>query len=213
MAAAQIPLFLVRGGRLVRSTGPRAWQPIEHGPPDALRILRSAAPKDGLVYLWDVDGVASGAANHEFYQRLERERIFAWIDAGCRDAEDAMDAFFAGAEALTVRLDRMTPDRLRDFADIAEGEFHIGVRFPGADPDSSVPGMELRRLVGDLGANGIVLEAESGTDRLAFQRFGRLLTDGGVPLTVLSTEPLAWLPAAAAETAATRIVSPWGPPV
>src|ERR1051325_8867731 len=114
MPRPELPLFLVRDGRLVERTGVRSWRPLVEAETDeaAMRRLRASVPPQELVYLFDVDGVEAGAANHEFYQKLERAHVPPWIDAGCRTAEDAMDAFFAGAEVLTVRLDAMAEREL-----------------------------------------------------------------------------------------------------
>ncbi len=207
MGLIELPLFLVRGGKLVRRTGPRAYEPL-FGASDPFKLIKAAVPPAELVYLWDVDGVEAGAANHEFYQKIERNRISPWVDAGCRNPEDAMDAFFAGAEVLTVRLGHMDESKLTDFADIAEYEFHLALKFSSTHPDSPLTAWDVRRLVGELHAQGVVLEASPTTDRASFTKFIRLVQTGGIEVSVLSTEKIPWLLDVANETTAIRIISP-----
>jgi uncharacterized protein related to proFAR isomerase len=151
----ELPLFLIQDGKLVRRSGLRTFEPIDRGIDDTLKVMKAAVPPDELVYVWDVDGIQAGAANHEFYQKLERKRIPPWIDAGCRNAEDAMDAFFAGAEVLTVRVEHMDEAKLSDFAEIAEGEFHLGVGFSTRHPDAPITAWDVQRLVGEFHAQGV----------------------------------------------------------
>lgn len=207
MGLIELPLFLVRGQKLVRRTGPRSYEPLV-GASDPYKVIKAAVPPAELVYLWDVDGVEAGAANHEFYQRLERNRISPWVDAGCRNPEDAMDAFFAGAEVLTVRVEHMDEAKLADFADIAEYEFHLALRFSGKHPDSPLTAWDMRRLVGELHAQGVILEASPTTDRNAFAKFVTLVRNGGIEVSVLSTETVPWLMDVAKETSAERIIFP-----
>ena len=211
MGLSELPLFLVRGGKLVRRTGPRSYVPLEAGA-EPLKTMKSAIPPEEVLYVWDVDGVEAGAANHEFYQKLERQRIAPWIDAGCRNAEDAMDAFFAGAEVLTVRLEHMDESKMMDFADIAEYDFHIALRFSGEHPDSPLTAWDIRRLVGELHAQGAVLEASTTTNRREFTRFAQLVQSGGIDVSLLSTEHVPWLLDAAKELGVVRIIRPWEAP-
>jgi hypothetical protein len=211
VAVSELPLFMVRSGKLVRRTGPRSYALLE-GAPDPIATIKSAIPPDEVVYVWDVDGVEAGAPNHEFYQRLERQRVAPWIDPGCRNSEDAMDAFFAGAEILTVRLERMDEAKLADFAEIAEYEFHLALRFSGPHPDSPLTAWDIRRLVGELHAKGVVLEAAATTDRAAFSKFIDLVHSGGIEVTLLATEDVAWLSDVAQEKVVARLVRPWRAP-
>ena len=194
----------------MRRTGPRSYDPLE-GASDPAKTIKSALPPEELVYLWDVDGVEAGAANHEFYQKLERQRVSPWVDAGCRNPEDAMDAFFAGAEVLTVRFGHMDESQLSDFADLAEYEFHVALAFSTTHPDVPLTAWDVRRLVGELHAQGAVIEATSTTDPAAFGKFVKLVNSGGVEVTALSTESLAWLKDVAKESGAARLVTPWVP--
>lgn len=204
-------MFLIRDGKLVRRTGPREYRVLEPAT-DPVKIVKSALPPEELVYIWDVDGVEAGAPNHEFYQRLERNRIPPWIDAGCRTPEDAMDAFFAGAEVLTVRLEHMSEAHLADFADLAEYEFHLSLPFSGAQPDVPLSAWDVRRLVGEMHAHGVVFEAGPGTDPRAYARFVDLVQNGGIDMSFLSTEHLPWLRDLAQERGAKRVIEPWRPP-
>lgn len=208
LTIAEIPLFLVREGHIVRNVGHRRWEPIAKDHDEAAKILRAAVPPQELLYLWDIDGVDAGAANHEFFQRLERHHVPMWIDAGCRNPEDAMDAFFAGAEVLTIRVESMQQEQLADFADLAEGEFHLSVRIPVDAPEVPLTAGDLRTLVGELHANGVIVEALGTSRPAAVAKFARLITDGGVDVSLLSTERLAWLPKAAADSGAVRIIRP-----
>ena len=204
-------MFLVRNGQLVARTGPRSYRPLLSGSEDPIKTMKAALPPTELVYVWDVDGVEAGAANHDFYQRLERQRVAPWIDPGCRNPEDAMDAFFAGAEVLTVRVEHMSEEKLVDFADIAENEFHVAVPFPGTHPDAPITAWDLRRLVGELHAQGVVLEAAPGTDKDALVKFVKLVQAGGIEVTLLSTESVPWLRGVASENAVARLIEPWRP--
>lgn len=203
----ELPLFVVRGGKLVRRTGPRSYEPL-FGASDPHKLIKAAVPPAELVYIWDADGIEAGAANHEFYQKLERNRIAPWVDAGCRNPEDAMDAFFAGAEVLTVRVEHMDEAKLADFADMAEYEFHLALRFSTKHPDSPLTAWDMRRLVGELHAKGVILEASPTTDRTSFSKFVGLVRNGGIEVSVLSTEKIPWLRDVALETSAERIISP-----
>lgn len=76
----------------------------------------------GSVYVVDVDAVRVNRPDVEFLQDLCRARP-VWLDTGPRDASDAMDAFIAGAERLTVRWGALRGARnLDELADLAEPE-------------------------------------------------------------------------------------------
>lgn len=98
---------------------------------DAERVLTSLARRFGRVVVIDVAGIRRNDADVEFLQGAARRRAL-WADAGSRYADDAMDLFVAGADAVTIRwntLDRA--EELREAAALCEpGTLFLALEFP-----------------------------------------------------------------------------------
>lgn len=184
----RVPLFLLREGRLVAQAGPRQWTPLTRNPEESAKRIKEASGPDAPVYLLDVDGVEAHAPDVSFYQRLERLGVRMWLHPGCRTAEDAMDAFFAGGDTLTVDHSAVGEAGLRELAAIAEGDLHLGLRFRGKGLDPPLRAFDLKRLAGETGIAGIVVDLEAGSD--AHQAAATLaeLRRHGLPVTVLVRE-------------------------
>ncbi|HET6405232.1 MAG TPA: hypothetical protein VFH78_11330 [Candidatus Thermoplasmatota archaeon] len=98
---------------------------------DPERVLTDLARRFGRVVVTDVAGVRKNDADLEFIQHAARRRAL-WADAGSRYADDAMDLFIAGAEAVTMRwntLDR--PDELEEAVEVCQpGTLFLALEFP-----------------------------------------------------------------------------------
>jgi hypothetical protein len=179
------PLFLVREGLVVDEDGPRSWAPRTTTASQSVAMIKAASTADVPAYVYDVDGVEAKAAQHSFYQKLEQAHVGPWIHPGCRTAEDAMDAFFAGAEAITVDVRHMPEETMTDLGEIAEGEIHLAAPVDGSGPRPR----ELARLVGAHGMAGVVLMLEGATDPKRVDAVVAELASLGVARSLLSRRP------------------------
>lgn len=184
MGPQVVPLVHVRSGAVVRAAGPRRWDPLTRTEPEAVARIKGVAPPDGLVYVYDVDGVEAGAPSLDFYQRLERARVPLWLHTGCRTPEDAMDAFFAGAQALTIERRHMNDGAIRELAELAEGEIHLMLPFQGRAPRPDLRAFELQRFVQANGLSGIVLRPEPPCDGHALNAYAGDVRHHGAPTSL-----------------------------
>ncbi|HLE47518.1 MAG TPA: hypothetical protein VI818_04405 [Candidatus Thermoplasmatota archaeon] len=185
MPVVEVPLFIVRSGRLIGGR-PRAWDRRGLEGEAAIEAIAAARKPDEMPYLFDADGVDAGAPQHEFYQRLERRGIHPWIEAGVRTPEDAMDAFFAGAEALTLDLRLLRRETLLELAGLAEGELHLGLGFVGRETVPAFRAWELQRVAHDTQASGVVLQPDAGADAHALAGFAKELQSQRIQASLLS---------------------------
>lgn len=175
-----VPIVHVRDG-LPMQGRPGAWEPMptpypDHGD-DPKGFLRHLYVRFGRVMIVDLGEGRSKDAHHNMVQRLARQHVPVWMDAGAETLEDIMDLFVAGADRVTVRMDEADLDDLEEVLDIAEGEIWLG--YPFEDDN------DLARLVRDAapdrfldqGAAGIVLidlgaaGRRSGVDPSAVRHF------------------------------------------
>lgn len=97
-------------------------------PEDALTRL---ARRFGRVVVVDADGVRRNEPDLGFLQTTSRKRAL-WLDAGSRYADDAMDLYVAGAEAVTLRWNTLdSATELEEAASLCQpGTLHLALEFP-----------------------------------------------------------------------------------
>lgn len=103
----------------------------EYPAQDTDRVLTNLARRFGRVALVDVSGIRTNDADLEFIQTASRRRPL-WVDAGSRYADDAMDLFVAGAEAVTMRWNTLdAPEELAEAAELCQpGTLFLALEFP-----------------------------------------------------------------------------------
>lgn len=103
----------------------------EYPEQDPERVLTALARRFGRVVLTDVAGVRSNDADVEFIQEASRRRPL-WVDAGSRYADDAMDLFVAGADAVTLRWNTIdSADELHEAVEVCQpGTLFLALEFP-----------------------------------------------------------------------------------
>lgn len=179
MAPRIVPLLYVQKGRFVVPDGAGGWRPGPDGS-DVERARKLFAAHDAL-YVFDLDAQTSGASNVEFYQTLEKRHVFPWLDVGARRPEDVMDAFFAGAEAITVQLRHMPPDLLEEVGGMAEADFHVGLTLERGGLEKGLAVRDVEELVGRVGATGVVLYEGVDADVSIAAAVADELKKAGVP--------------------------------
>jgi hypothetical protein len=176
----RVPLLYVQDGRFVQPDGSGGWRPWGEGDAALERARKLYAERESL-YVFDLDAQLSGTANLEFYQSLEKKRVFPWVDVGARKTEDVMDAFFAGAEAITIQLRHMPPEMLEDVGDLAEADFYVGFAAEPRGIEKGLRAQDLVDLVGRVGATGVVLYESDGADFHTAENVAFELKRAGVP--------------------------------
>lgn len=151
-----VPLLHVQRGHFVAPDGAGGWKPAFEPAKEIDHARRLFEAADSL-YVIDLDSQAAGVANLDFYQTLERKRVFPWLDVGARKVEDVMDAFFAGAESITVQLRHMPPDDLEEVGGLAEADFYVGVTMERNNLEKGLRPADLVGLAERVAATGIVL--------------------------------------------------------
>lgn len=135
---------------------------------DTERVLTTLARRFGRVVVTDVSGVRSNDADLEFLQTAARKRPI-WADAGSRYADDAMDLFVAGADAVTLRWNTLDhPDELAATAELCQpGTLFLALEFPRgkflSHPRDRRAAAEVVARAEELGV-GLVLVVDQGSD-------------------------------------------------
>jgi hypothetical protein len=155
-----VPLLKVRSATVM--VGPpgdlrRMPKPYLDGGDDVKGLVRHLFSRFGSVAVVDYGGAFSIEPNLNLYQRVARGNVLLWFDAFPETMEDVMDLFVGGGDRVTVRVDIMDPQDLRDVLQIADGEIFLG--YPYTDH------AELKALLKEhppasllqQGARGIVL--------------------------------------------------------
>lgn len=103
----------------------------EYPQQDPERVLGALARRFERIALVDAEGVRRNEPALEFVQAAARRRSL-WLDAGSRYAEDAMDLFVAGAEAVTMRWNTLdSPKELEAAAELAQPDaLFLGLEYP-----------------------------------------------------------------------------------
>lgn len=155
-----VPVLHVRDGQAMVGR-PGAWEPMPtpypDGGDDVVGLARHLSVRFGRVGIVDLGAGRTDDAHHNLYQKLAKQNVALWIDARPETLEDVLDLFVAGADRVTVRMDRMDADDLVEVLDMADGEVWLGYAFRNLD--------ELHRQLRerdpfrflDAGAEGIVL--------------------------------------------------------
>jgi hypothetical protein len=180
MPPRRVPLLFVQNGQLVVPDGEGGWKPAaERGQESAhARKLQEAHER---VYLYDLDAQFAGTAPLDFYQRLERDRVHPWLDVGARKPEDVMDAFFAGAEALTIQLRHMPPELMEEVGEMAEADFYVGLTVDRAGVEKGLRPRDVVQLAQRVAATGVVLYEDEGADLHAAENVAFDLQRAGLP--------------------------------
>jgi hypothetical protein len=178
----KVPRVFARSGVRVWPEAPHRWNPVKERDGGLVGEARRLFKAHGHVYIVDVGGLENGEADWEFIQQLERKQVFPWLESGARRVEDVMDAFFAGAERVTVAMGSLKPEAVKEVTEMAEGEVFLGV---GLEPRGLLHGMrplELAQLASSLGVQGVVLQAREPVEGGAFDRAAFEVRRAGLPV-------------------------------
>lgn len=138
---------------------------------DPDHVLTTLARRFGRVVLTDVNGVRRNDADLEFIQLASRKRAI-WADAGSRYADDAMDLFVAGAEAVTIRWNTLDdPDELHEAVDVCQpGTLFLALEYPRGrflpNARDARSAEEVAKLADELGVGLVLIVEEAGEDVL-----------------------------------------------
>lgn len=155
-----VPLLHIKNGQpLVGRHGD--WRPADppypDGGTDLADLARHLSVRFGSVCLVDLGTGRSDEPHLNLYQKLIKQNVRVWVDAFPETLEDVMDLFVAGADQVTVRLDRFDADELDEVLAMAEGEVWLGLPFRTLDElDSMVRKLPLQDHL-KAGASGTVL--------------------------------------------------------
>lgn len=180
MPPRQIPLLYVHRGEFVQPDGAGGWKPWGDEK-TATERARKLYTEHESVYVFDVDAQLAGKANLGFYQSLEKRHVFPWVDVGARKPEDVMDAFFAGAESITIQLRHMPPELLEEVGDLSEADFYLGFNVEGRGLERGLKAQDIAGLVERAGATGVVLYETEGSDFHAAENVAFELQRQGLP--------------------------------
>lgn len=210
MPPRRVPLLWVNEGRAVRPDATKGWVRLA----DAEKTVEMGRRLFGThesLYVVDVDGQFSGVADLELYQTLERQRVFPWVDAGCRKPEDAMDILFAGAEAMTIQLRHMEPAMLQEVTEMAEADLHIGLTVDASGLEKRLRSRDVVELSQRVGAKGVVLYEGEGGNFHAAENAGFDFLRAGLSSTWVARPGSVNTPRAAASDRFTTLVD-WEAP-
>jgi uncharacterized protein related to proFAR isomerase len=83
---------------------------------------------DQILYIYDLDGIGRDKPNLCTFQRLSKTQDI-WVDSGPRDLGDIVDAFLAGAKAITVRKTLFPKIDLSKVREISENKVFSSIDF------------------------------------------------------------------------------------
>ncbi|MCD6513241.1 MAG: hypothetical protein J7K61_06545 [Thermoplasmata archaeon] len=108
----QYPVIKIKGGKIMYHNE------ISRGK-KAAELLKNLT-KNGIVYVFDIDGYRKNSVNFELYMKAGKN---LWIDAYPRSAEDVMDLIISGAEKITLR--DMNEDVLKEVKEMVEKDVYL----------------------------------------------------------------------------------------
>lgn len=84
--------------------------------------------EERILYIYDIDGIEKDKPNLCTFQRLSKTREI-WVDTGPRDLGDIVDAFFAGANAITIRKHLFPKIDISKIREISENKIFASIDF------------------------------------------------------------------------------------
>jgi uncharacterized protein related to proFAR isomerase len=84
--------------------------------------------EEQMVYIYDLDGIERDKPNLCTFQRLSKTQDI-WVDSGPRTLGDIVDAFLAGAKAITVRKVLFPKIDLSKVREISENKIFSSIDF------------------------------------------------------------------------------------
>ncbi|HVL48792.1 MAG TPA: HisA/HisF-related TIM barrel protein [Candidatus Thermoplasmatota archaeon] len=152
-----VPVMQVHQGRLVAASDDLASE-------DPAKALASLSRAHGRVVVIDQSGLERNEPDLAFIQTASRHASL-WLDAGSRDAPDAMDVVVAGAHRATLRWSLLdAPEELDDAVELAEPDtFFLGLEHRNGQfvPNrrDRMPVSALARRADALGIGVVVMDA------------------------------------------------------
>jgi hypothetical protein len=110
-----VPCLMLRAGLvcLPGEEGPVVARDKDDTPLDPFDVLDGLASDYPLIYLVDLTGIERGEPQLDYLQELSRD-VSLWIDAGVRNADQAIDVLVTGAQRAVLSSSRLEgPDELR----------------------------------------------------------------------------------------------------
>lgn len=180
---------------------------------DPERVLTSLARRFGRVVLVDVAGIRSNDADLEFVQSASRRRPI-WADAGSRYADDAMDLFVAGAEAVTMRWNTLTgSEELVAAVEVCDpGTLFLALEFPRgrflANARDGRSAADVARFAEEHGVGLVLLVDQPGDAALRALPLARTPRYVQGPVDVAAAQSMGFAGAMLAPTALPEETSP-----
>ena len=107
-----IPCLLLEHGKVLRA-GPQGPAPLldDRGRSvDLFDVIDGLAAQHRTLYLVDLAGIDGHDPQLDYIQEVSRD-VSLWVDAGVRNAEQAIDVIVAGAEKATISGSRIEGPR------------------------------------------------------------------------------------------------------
>ncbi len=136
----EYPLIKVKSGKIMYRNK------ISRGK-EAIELIKSMT-KNGMVYVFDIDGYRKNSLNFEVYRKAGKN---LWIDAYPRSTEDVMDIIVSGADKITLR--DMDEKALKEIKELTDKDIYLS---------GDKIEMEIER-VRKFGFSGIVLHANQNS--------------------------------------------------
>jgi len=84
--------------------------------------------EEQILYIYDLDGIEKDKPNLCTFQRLTKAHKI-WVDSGPRDLGDIVDAFLAGANAITIRKRLFPKIDISKVREISENKIFADINF------------------------------------------------------------------------------------
>ena len=155
---------MLKGGQVFRPgpEGPAVARAPGGTPLDPFEVVDRLAPDYSLLYVVDLDGIERGNPQLDYLQEIARDTTL-WVDAGVRNADQAIDVLVTGAQRAVLSSAYLQGPKQLARAWRLSSELVFEVELEGArvsptpgDWGSSDP-VELARMVRAAGPDHIVL--------------------------------------------------------
>jgi hypothetical protein len=134
-----IPVICIKKRKIVD----RNSNPLKIFPPDIGEVVKFLGKEYEGVYIVDMDGLERNRADFDLYKKLGTNPL--WIDSSPRDVGDVVDLFVAGANKITIRLEKMDFDTLKEVRWMCDGPIFL-------------KGSESASIAREIGFDGIVID-------------------------------------------------------
>ena len=98
--------------------------------------------EEQIIYILDYDGINKNKPNLCTFQRVTKNHPI-WVDTGPRNLGDVVDAFMAGATAITIRESLFKKLNMPSIREITENKIYLNIDFDNPQYHQEIDGLTI----------------------------------------------------------------------